>query len=610
MRIAVLPLNAGPNTDHRLARQFTNFAAEIVNNLSENEVGAANLMANVPENGVYKAQLINPAETVNDDAFLEQSIQQTQSDMVLDGLLTQNESGGGKIIVRMVDKKGDILKEQNIDFLPNGVFGAVRSIIELLAEFADAKLPEDMNEDVNLFGTESPAAYVDFLKGYDDLQYVERSSGNVQSVFDPEQTCNNLIAAVEADKDWEAPFLVLVQFCRACVTYRIGNAELVSKALNHLSTIHPQDPNPHIALGELFMAIGQPQQAASAFEKANELNPNDPGILHRLAQSQLQQNMPVNAERNLRKAVELEDENKASLDLLSQVLVSTGREHEVPELWHDLVRQHPQNGRANASYAMSLIQAGRKDEGIKAFEDALEKLDDKTLVKRVYAPVLAENDDIDRAMDFYEDVIDENPTDVALNLEYARVLEKANRQVDIPEVLQNVLQVTQDPNIRAQTAGWLIELEQPKRAEVVKEASEKAEKGDFEGALRDLKPLKTWLGDYWKMWMVLASCLNNTGDHVEGEKAARTLLEMFPQCEPGYVELNNALGAQGKNEEAFALMEIAIGNMPNSLPIAVSYGLAAKRAGHGDVAKNIASQIRNAVGEQDGLKDILAELES
>lgn len=608
MRIAVLPLNAGPNTDPRLARQFTNFAAEIVNNLSENEVGAANLMAQVSENGAAKAQLVNPSETLNDDAFIEQSLAQTQSDMVLEGLLVQNENGGGKVTARMFDKVGEPKATFELDFLPNGVFGVVRGIVEMLAEQAGANLPDTFDEDINLFGTEDPEAYVNFLRGYDDLQYVERSHGNVVSAFNPEETIDNLIKAVEADKDWEAPFLVLVQFTRACTNYRIGTADMHLKALAHLTTIHPQDPNPHIATGELLMAVGNFPAATEAFEKSNQLSPDDPGILHRLAQSQLNQNMPVNAERNLRRAVELEDDNKPSLDLLSRVLAGTGREHEIPELWNDVLRVNPQNGRAHASYAMALINAGRKEDGIQAFEKALETLDNAIIVKRAYAPVLADNEDLDRAMDFYEDVLEEIP-DVAVNLEYAQVLKQADREFEVPEVLKNVLNLTQDPNIRAQAIAWLIEIEQPKRAQAVQEAGEKAEKGDFQGALADLKPLRAWLGDYWKMWMVLASCLNNVGDHEEAEKSARTLLEMFPTCEPAYVELNNALAAQGKNDEAFALMEIALGNMPQSLPIAVSYGLAAKRVGKEDVARNIAQQIRTAVGEQEGLKEILTEME-
>ncbi|MEZ5163012.1 MAG: hypothetical protein R2688_04540 [Fimbriimonadaceae bacterium] len=140
--------------------------------------------------------------------------------------------------------------------------------------------------------------------------------------------------------------------------------------------------------------------------------------------------MPVNAERNLRKAAELEDgEDSPSLELLSNVLGQTGRLHEVPELWHDVVRQNPQSGRAHARYAISLFQANRREDGIKAFEEALTTVEENAWVKRYYAPVLSEEGDVDRAMDFYEDCIDMAPADVPLLLEYARTLDKANRQL-------------------------------------------------------------------------------------------------------------------------------------------------------------------------------------
>ncbi|MEZ5163011.1 MAG: hypothetical protein R2688_04535 [Fimbriimonadaceae bacterium] len=89
--------------------------------------------------------------------------------------------------------------------------------------------------------------------------------------------------------------------------------------------------------------------------------------------------------------------------------------------------------------------------------------------------------------------------------------------------------------------------------------------------------------------MVLATAYNQTGEHTEAEAAARRILEMFPSCEPAYVELNNALGGQGKNEEAYALMQIALGNMPQSLPVALSTAVAAKRVGREDEASQPSS---------------------
>lgn len=611
MRIAVLSFNATDGTRESIARQMANYAAEIANGASEAEIGTMIPMRQEMVDGVPQVHLVTPGNALNEPSFVKEFMAQGQFDIFVDGLLDENRAGGGKLTVRFFKDNPDSPAEsQDFGYLAGGEFEVIRGLIGMLLAHGGGKLPDGAEEDENLFGTSNSQAFLKFLEGYDVLQYIERAQGMVGPDFDPQPAMESLNEAIEGDKDWEAPFLVLTQLCRMCVQYRIGNAQMVEAALEGLTKSEPEDPRGWFALGEFYANLGNHEKASETMEKAAQLDPNEPAFLHRLAMSQLALGMPVNAERNLRKAAELENgEDLPSLELLSNVLTQTGRPHEVPELWHDVVRQNPQSGRAHARYAISLFQANRREDGIKAFEDALTTVEENAWVKRYYAPVLSEEGDVDRAMDFYEDCIDMAPADVPLLLEYARTLDKANRQFEIPEVLKNVLKANPDQNTAAQTQAWLLELEQPKRAEVVRAASEKAEQGDFDGAIKDLKPLTNWLGDYWKLWMVLATAYNQTGEHTEAESAARRILEMFPSCEPAYVELNNALGGQGKNEEAYALMQIALGNLPQSLPVALSTAVAAKRVGREEEARNLAQQIRQVAGEQEGLSEILAEIE-
>ena len=159
----------------------------------------------------------------------------------------------------------------------------------------------------------------------------------------------------------------------------------------------------------------------------------------------------------------------------------------------------------------------------------------------------------------------------------------------------------------------MIELEQPKRVESVQLAQDKLTSGDPEGAIRDLKPLKNWLADYWKMWAVLSSALNKVGQHEEAEQAAQQLLQLYPGCEPAYGELREALNGQGKNEEAWQFMQYAFSNNQQSFGIFINLGIAAKRAGHAAEAEQITEQIKAVVAQnpdmQEELKDILAELQ-
>lgn len=615
MRIAVLPFNAGPNTRAALARQIPAFAAEIAGAVSGegHRIDSVNYMGRVDENGLPRFILVNPSEHVNDDATLKGFMDQNKEvDVVIDGLLVENEKGGGSLTIRVIKGDAEIEKEEELNYLPGNEFALVRFVIQVILDQTGGKLQKEAEEDINMFGTSNSEAFVKFLQGFDALKYIEQASGQVISQFNPAEAMDQLLDVVKADKDWEAPYMVLTQLCRQCLTFRIGSAEKIEQVLKELVKMEPDDSRALFALGEFYHAIGNLQEAGTTFEKASRLEPEEPAILHRLAMVQIQSGMPVNAERNLRKAAAMEKgPDKPSLMLLANVLMQTGRAHEVPELWNDVIREEPDNYFAKASYGNALIAADRKEEAGKFFEDALKSHPDALPIKRVYAGYLNSVNDYDKAMDLYEDCLEETPNDIPLLMEYANTLAAAKRNVDIPDVLKKILASNPDPNTKAHTTAWLIELEQPKRVEAVRKASEMAEKQDFEGAIKELTPLKNWLGDYWKMWMVLATCYNQLSQHEEAEKAARRTLEMFPMCEPAYVELGNALNGQEKHEEAYALLQNALQNMNSSLPIAVSYAVSAKKAGHPDEARRIAKQIRESVKEEqiEGLFNVLDEIE-
>ncbi|MBS1710948.1 MAG: tetratricopeptide repeat protein [Armatimonadetes bacterium] len=612
MQIAVLPFNAGPDTRPELARQFASFMVEIAAGKTQVEINAANYMAQVQEGGLPKVALINPAETLNEPDMIAQFKGQAGIDTLVDGLFVE-KSGGGTITIRSWRENTEAPYEtEEFSFLPGGLFEALRGAIQFLIKATGSK-EADLGSDADLFGTEDSEAFTKFLEGYDAVRFMEQSQGNMVSTWDPAPYMDKLLEAVEGDRDWEAPYMVLLQLCRHCGQMRVGDAHKVEATLKKLIELEPDDSRGLFAAAEFYEIVGNAQEAANFYEKSAQKDPDEPAIIHRLARMQLAMGMPVNAERNLRKAIEMEGADKPSLDLLSDVLAQTGRVHEVPELWKEVIRNDPQNGKAHARYAMSLIANNRKEEAIRAFDEALETLDDNTFVKRYYAPVLAQDpDEIDRAMDFYEDCIDVAPTDHQLLWEYAQTLGRAGREFEVPETLRTILGSNPDPNLAANAQAWLLEIEEPKRVEAVKEASQKAEAGDYEGALRDLKPLKQWLGDYWKMWILIASAHNQLEQYEEAEAAARRTLEIFPAMEAGYVELNNALGGQGKHEEAFQIMQIAFHNMNSSLPVAISYAAAARNAGHDEESKRITGQIREAIianGGAEQNKDLLAALD-
>lgn len=610
MRIAVLPFSAHEGTPPALGRQFAAFAGDQIRAATELEVNNVSYLAQQDDGDGPRMGFVNLGDSMLEDEQVKDLAEQAEVGLVMDG--TIKESDGNYDLSLRFHRFGEnpSSESEEYKFTKPEIFQILHKLVKRLAAEAGAELPENLSGETMEFGSDNPDAFLDFLMGYDAFTYIQQAEGRVVKEFSPEGALQSLVKAVELDPDFVAPYEVSVELCRACAHFRLGTFELLRDTLTRMSELVPDEYRAWFGLGEIHGAVNDHGKAADYYEKAANIKPDESALWTKLGLAQLAGNMPVNAERNLRKALELEGDDKPSADYLAMVLQQTGRGHEVPAIWKEIVDKQPQNGPANGKYAVSLIQAGRVEEGEKAFETALERAEDNTVVKRFYAPYLSEKGELDRAMDFYEDCLDASPADIQLLLEYAQTLKKAERDFEIPKILRDVLQANPDPNIRAQTLAWLIELEQPKRVESVDLAEKKMNDGDFAGAIRELKPLRNWLADYWKLWALLSAAHNRLGEAAEAEESAKKLLELFPGCEPGYGELVSALNAQDRNDEAYQIMRFAAMNMPGALGVHLNLALAAKRAGHTDEARTLARQIREAVGPNEELEPVLTEIEA
>ncbi|CAN5627616.1 hypothetical protein BH11ARM2_BH11ARM2_05460 [soil metagenome] len=609
MRVAVLPFNAAEGTKPALGRQFSAFLAEQLREVEGAEINPVSYLTQIEQDGQARAAFVNMSEGPAPEEQIAELFNQTDMEMISDGFLEEKE-GVFHLLQRFHKKDAGAPQEERLEFGPDEVFNGLHTALKNLAGAAEIALPERFSGETMEFGTDDPQAFLNLLEGYDSLIYVQQANGAVAQEFSPEGAFDALLGAIEKDPDFEAPYNVLVQLTRACTNFQISNFETIEKALVRAVGLLPKEWAAYFALGELHQAVNNLDQAANYFERAIQREPNDSGLYARLGLVQFQSGMPVNAERNLKKALEMEGPDKPSADLLAQVLNAQGRGHEIPAIYRAIIDGDPQNSASHAKYAMALMQNGKEEEGERAFENALEVLEDNTVIKRAYAPYLSQRkNDYDRAMDFYEDYLEHNEGDIGAQMEYVQTLESAGREFEVPAILKKVLALNPDPDTRANVNARLIELEQPKRAEAVEAAREKMEAGDFQGAIRDLKPLRNWLADYWKVWALLASAYNRTEQYADAEEASKRLLEIFPGCEPGYGELTNSLIEQGKADEALNIMGAVFQQNNSSLPLAINFGLAAAAAGERDLARNLAKQIREAIGENPELEQVLQKME-
>jgi tetratricopeptide (TPR) repeat protein len=610
MKIAVLPLNAGPDVRPALGRQISAFLAERGGAAGIEQIGSMTLTMNFDDEGVNRIAQVNASEALNEPEMVQQFLDQSDVDAVIDGLLEQK--GGTTHATLRWWKKGDTapFHTLNLKWDETGFYDALKRMLLDVMSKADVSpvLPAD---DKELFGTESEKAFLGYMEGLDAAMYVERSQGLVVKEFTPRPSYEALLDAIETDPAWGPPLATLVQLARMAATAGLGTREDVEYAMKRLGELLPDDARAIFAQAEFWGSVGDHNRASELLEKAARIAPNEPGIWARLGGEQMALNMPVNAERSFRKAIDLEPEdNKISLDSLAQVLFATNRAHEVPTLWQEMYDKSPTNPEYATKLALSLRAAGQEKESDAVFEKALGEVEEPVVLKRHYAPILREKGELDRAMDLYEDVLDEAPTEIPVLLEYAQTLQAADREFEIPKILRDVMNANPDPNTRAQTQAWLIQLEQPKRVEAVASAHAKAQSGDFEGAMKELRPLRNWLGDYWPLWAALAGVHNALGEFNAAEEAARRLLEMFPACEPGYGEYCNALLGQGRPEDAYNFMRGALNAINTSPAIAINFAFAARAAGHTDEANEMAARLREALDSSPELEEVLKQIES
>lgn len=610
MKVAVLPFNAAEGTKQAYGRQFAAFAGDQLRTATDLDVNTVSFLAQMEDVDGPRIGFVNIAEGFLDPAQIQEMFQQAEVDVIMDGSLSGNEDAFDLTVRYHKPGETEPGRVEEFKFTSADIFRVLHTLVKQLGEESQATLPAELSGETMEFGTDDPSALLDFFEGYDAFNFLQQSQGRPVREFDPQIGLDALTRAIEKDADFVAPYEVLCEYSRALANLQVGNFEAVFNALTKATQLVPEEFRAFFVLGELFGMAGDHAKSADFYEKAVALAPEEPSLLTRLGMAQMQMGMPVNAERNFRKAIEMEDETKPSMDYLAMVLQNTNRAHEVPALWKGLVDSNPENAQAHVKYAISLFQNGQEAEAEKVFENALTSIEDNTIVKRYYAPLLSQKGDLDRAMDFFEDCLDVAPADIELMLEYAQTLAKAERDFEIPQVLKNVLSANPEPNTRAQTLAWLIELEQPKRVEVVMAAQQKIEAGDHEGAVRDLKPLRNWLADYWKLWALLAAAYNRLDQSPEAEDAAKRLIDLFPACEPGYAELASALNQQGRHEEAYNILRYAAATLPQSLPVHINLGLAAKRAGHVDEARQLARQLREAVGPNEELEPVFREMES
>jgi tetratricopeptide (TPR) repeat protein len=599
MRIAVMPFATSETADGPLARQFAGWAAHAAAVDSPSEIEAANMMVSRPDQPGGFATLANPPLDGEIEPMVKHVADVRGADIVVTGELHRE---GQDFAVKA---QAWTVPPQAINFS-----GTLREVLKETAAFiADVGGGQLGYEVVSKTATDE--ILENFLVGRDCLMALQEVQALDLANLDVAEPLRRLLSAAEEAKDWKEAGLTAVQLIIAATQRQAGQPPALLAGLDRAKELGAEGPIVPWARAQLLVALGQLGPALEATQQTVEQEPEAALAWLLQAQMQLQLNMPANAEQSLRKGIEHSQDPPIPLgDLLTEVLVGTGRAHEAPAMWEEIAKKWEGVPIAGVRWAQSLASTGQDERAEAILVELEEQNPEDAGLKDLLAAAAFKRQDLNTAMDKLEEAIELAPMETQFHVNYIQVLEQAERPQDLPDALRALLASEPDSNIAAQAQAKLIELTEPKRAQSVAEAMEKADGGDPESALRDLKPLAPWLADYWKYWLAVGTLHNRLGQFVEAEAACRDLLDKFPACEPAYGELAAALFSQEQGEAAYEMLQHAQQNMPQSVSLAVNLGLAAARTGRKEEAKALAQQLRAAIQPDEDLEAILQQMEA
>ena len=282
MTIAVLLLNAAEGAKPQLGRQISAFVGEQLRNEAKAEVQSISFLTQIEQQGQTRTAFVNLSDGMLEQDQLDELFQQTGVDVAMDGMLKRPSEGQNEVTVRFSAKRNRKAEEETLTFADEEIFITLRRLVQSLAGHAEIELPESLQGDNLEFGTDDPQAFLNFLEGFDALNYVQQANGAVAIEFDPTPAFDALIAALRSDLDFEGAYQVLVGLARACAQYSIGEFEKVERALLTGTELRPEDFPAFYALGELHQAANSLPKAVDFFETATRLNPEEPAAYNRL----------------------------------------------------------------------------------------------------------------------------------------------------------------------------------------------------------------------------------------------------------------------------------------------------------------------------------------
>lgn len=221
-----------------------------------------------------------------------------------------------------------------------------------------------------------------------------------------------------------------------------GQPESLRAAQDHVDLLQqkqPNDPDTHIAAGNLLSREQKFSEAIAEMQKAVTLGPDRGDAYVDLATLELQANQPEAAETNYKKAIGLKASGTNPRLMLAEFYQSRSRYAEAEQQLDQMIASDPKDTQAREAMARLYMAQGKKAEAEAFLKQVKQDFPDNSEGYRMLGDFYFLSGDTDKAVAEYESLYHDHPKDLVVKKNYIQLLLIKNRADDAEKINATVL---------------------------------------------------------------------------------------------------------------------------------------------------------------------------
>ncbi len=439
------------------------------------------------------------------------------------------------------------------------------------------------------------------------LGLVEEAQGNIT------QALKAFLITEQQDENYAPAISKLIQYFMAAQQY-----EEVTKRIDHLLSIDPENATAHAIKGSLFLRNKEFDKAGAQIQKALEIDPAN--IIAYSVMAGIH-----NAQKAPEKALEILDEGiqhnpkDVSLRLLKAAIHGEKNNvSEIADIYHELFKLYPQETKFRFDLATIYSETGNITEAEKELREIVKLFPDNLSAKHRLAVFLEKNKDIKAAEEEIKSYINKHPENKVPYIWLADLYIRNDEDLLAVETLKNLIKSNPEEQISMNASNSLADIELRKGdIEAAQKLIESVLEKDVNNreALFIRANLSFYQGDNQK---AVSDLRTITRDDERATKAHRVLAEIFliqghadlaidtlaDSLKSGAADLSNhvrlaqLLSLHGETKRAVELLESVTKKDPN---YAIGWENAARLAiemGAWDEAEQAIKQLEKLDGQK------------